>query len=508
MMNVIAKLPSAGSFRRKAITNCIESVQPTNPKTLRKVLKSLIRCEEDAMRAFSSGGLVKLSDAYLSLSSALNDTNSIQGVTAVVTELDELLSIVELILKTLCDFIIRGTFPKEQLSCWKESRNQFTETITHTLNSHVCPNHKQLTLQILDITIKLYPHEVASLLLPLLSRKHNEFYKLHNKRAYLVGPHFPRIRPNQDTLIPNPDVKAIQQFNMFINDTQIPADFGVDHLYDQALTEFYKPYHEIVRSICEEALSHGLHYKEMIRLACLTAREGLRLRLSVVPKFILSVGSLPQQGDVRIIDLFYESSFFVELIETMVFSYNCVLQKEFFHKFCFIFYPKVKNDISADLWSSFFLTTSGEFSKLDSDPNLHMKTMKTLELYLKTNPKDKMPSYLTEILCIYCGKHLNEEIESHHSQDTITMEQLESPHAQIGSDSEEQNIGERKRPTPQLSDPTKPKRSKLDASPSNIDPSQECEQSQTPSQSSKSLNITEANPGIEMLKLLHDLLTK
>ena len=507
MMNVIAKLPSAGSFRRKAITNCIENVLPNNPKTLRKVLKSLIRCEEDAMKAFSSGGLVKLSDAYLSLFSTLNDTNSIQGVTAVVTELDELLSIVELILKTLCDYIIRGMYPKEQLSCWKESRNQFTETITHTLNSHVCPVHKQLALQILDIAIKLYPYEVANLLLPLLSRKHNEFYKLHNKRAFVVGPYFPRIRPNQDTLIPNPDIKAIQQFNMFINDALIPADFGVDHLYDQALTEFYKPYHEIVRSICEEALSHGLHYKEMVRLACLTAREGLRLRLSVVPEFILSIRGLPQQGDARIIEYFYESSFFVELIKTIVFSYNCVLQNDFFHKFCSIFYPKVKNDISADLWSSFFLTTSGEFSKLDSDPNLHVNALKTLEIYLKTNPRDEMPSYLNEILYNYCGKHLNEGNVLHHSQDTSTIEQLDSPSDLIASDSEEQNIAERKRPTQQLSDPTTPKRSKLDASPSNIDSSQECEQSQTPSRSSKSQNITESNPGIEMLKLLHDLLT-
>ena len=507
MMNVIAKLPSAGSFRRKAITNCIENVLPNNPKTLRKVLKSLIRCEEDAMRAFSSGGLVKLSDAYLSLFSTLSDTNSIQGVTAVVTELDELLSIVELILKTLCDYIIRGTNPKEQLSCWKESRNQFTETITHTLNSHVCPIHKQLALQILDITIKLYPYEVANLLLPLLSRKHYDFYKQYNKRAYLVGPNFPRIRPNQDTLMPSPDIKAIQQFNMFINDAQIPADYGVDHLYDQALTEFYKPYHEIVRSICEEALSHGLHYKEMVRLACLTAREGLRLRLSVIPEFILSVKSLPQQGDVRIIDYFYESPFLVELVKTMVFSYNCVLQNEFFHKFCYIFYPKVKKDISADAWSSFFLTTSGEFSKLDSDPNLHINTMKTLELYLKTNPRDQMPSYLNEILHIYCEKHLNEGIVLHHSQDTSTIEQLESPRVLVESDSEEQNIGERKRPTQQLSDPTTPKRSKLDATSSSIDPSQECGQSQTPTQSSKSQNITDSNPGIEMLKLLHDLLT-
>ncbi|KAI6652676.1 Ubiquitin carboxyl-terminal hydrolase 34-like [Oopsacas minuta] len=515
MMNIIAKLPSTGSFRRKAITNCIERVLPSNPKTLRKVLKSLIRSEEDAMRAFSSGGLVKLSDAYLSLFSTLNETTSSHMITTIMTELDDILSIIELILKTVCEFCLRGTCLKEQLSFWKDNRNQFTETITHTLNSYVCTCHRQLALQILDITIKLYPYDVANLLLPFLSKKHSEFYKLPNQHLYLVGPYFPRIRPNQDTPMPNPDPKAIQQFNMFINDTQISADFGVDHLYDQALIEFYKPYYEILLSICEIALTHSLFPREMVRLVCLTAREGLRLRFDVLPKFILSIKNLPQQGEARIIDSFYESAYFIELIRTMLFSYNCVLRNEFLHKFCFIFYPKVKKNFSSECWSSFFQTTNEEFSKLQSDPNTHINSMKTLELYLKNNSVESIPSELFDTLSLYFTKHLKEEIVlCLPSQEKDQMDMLQSPQtSSILSQSpetpetEEQKVRERKRHTSQLSELSTPKRTKIDESAHLSKESDNNQQTITsPTQSSKTQTTKESNTAIEMLKLIQDLL--
>ena len=511
-MNLIAKLPSAGSFRRKAISNCLDTVLPTNAKTLRKVLKSLIRCEEDAMKAFTSGGLVKLSDAYLNLFSRLNETSH---VPAILTELDDLLSIVELILKTVCDSTLRGTCTKDQLNCWNESRNQFIETIAHTLNSSVSNCHRQLALQILDITIKLYPYDVANLLLPILSLKHADFYKLPNKLQVPIGPHFPRIRPNLDVPISTPETVSIQQFNMFINDTRIVAEYGVDPLYDHVLQEFYQPYHEIVRSICEVAITHCLFQREMIRLSCLTALEGLRLRLDVLPNLITVIRTLPQQGDTRLIESFYENPYFVELIKCMLFSYNCVLVNENLQKFCSTFYPKIKKKISSENWISFFQTTKEEFSDLDSEPETHINAMKTLEIYLKNNSLESTPSELANTLSLYCSRHLNEEfvlcLESPKGEHEIETSQSPKDKTPERTEDQESNVKERKRPTPQNTEPTPPKRKKIDEFP-NPDQNQDLSPSQQSlnalqSQTMKTLN-TETNRSIEMLKLIQDLLRK
>ena len=512
MMNLIAKLPSAGSFRRKAIFNCLDSVLPTNAKTLRKVLKSLIRCEEDALKAFTSGGLVKLSDAYLNLFNRLTDSTHIP---AILTELNDLLSIVELILKTVYDASTRGCCSKEQLNCWNECRNQFIETIAHTLNSFVCTCHRQLALQILDLTIKLYPYDVANLLLPILSIKHADFYKLTHKLHIPVGPHFPRIRPNQDVPVSIPDPMLIRQFNMFVNDTKIAADYGVDPLYDYALKEFYRPYHELVRSICEVAIHHGLFQSEMIRLSCLTALEGLAIRLDVLPNLILIIRTLPLKGDARIIDSFYENKYFVALIKFMLVDCNCVLINESLQKFCFTFYPKMKKNISSEFWDSFFQTINEEFSNLDSEPETHMKAMKTLEIYLKNNTVESLPSQLADTLSLYCIKHLNEEfvlcLQSPKGKVETEISQSPKDKTPENPDLEDQesNVKERKRPTPQNTDPTPPKRKKIDEF-DNSNQSQDTSSPQQslatlPSQTMETLN-TETNTSIEMLRLIQELL--
>ena len=495
MMNLIAKLPSAGSFRRKAISNCLDTVLPTNAKTLRKVLKSLIRCEEDAMKAFTSGGLVKLSDAYLNLFSRLNDSNHIPSI---LSELNDLLSIVELILKTVYDSTIRETCSKEQLNCWNECRNQFIETIAHTLNSFVYTCHRQLALQILDLSIKLYPYDVTNLLLPILSLKHAEFYKIPNKIQVPVGQDFPRIRPNQDVPVSTPEPMLIRQFNMFINETKLAAEYGVDPLYDHALKEFYRPYHEFVKSICEVDINYGLFQAEMIRLSCLTALEGLVLRLDVLPNLILVIKTLPQKGEARIIDYFYENKYFVALIKAMLFDYNCVLMHDNLYKFCFTFYPKVKKNISSEYWNSFFQITSEEFSDLESEPGTHMNAMKTLEIYLKNNTVESLPLQLVDNLSLYCIKHLNEEfvlcMESPRGTDEV-----EKTPENVDLEDHESNVKERKRPTLQNTDPTPPKRKKID---SNINQDITTSETSLPSQTME----TATDPSIEMLRSIQELL--
>ena len=464
------------------------------------------------MKAFTSGGLVKLSDAYMSLISKLNDSTASHHMPSLTSDLTDILSIVELILKFVCEYKIKGTCPKDQLNHWKESRNIFIQTIAQSLNSYVHPCHRLLVIQILELTVKLYPQDVVSLLIPHFSSHHNNFHR-QSKLSYTVGPYFPRRKPNQDAPKASTDTRQFQQFNMFINDTTILAEFGEDAIYDNALIEFYSPYHELVRSICEIELTHKSETRDMIRLVVLMALEGLRLRLDIMPNFILHIKVHTKQSDTRIIDAFYENSHFVELIRTMLFTDNSVLLTESMFKFCLNCYPKIRKMIANEEWSTFFSKANGDFSQMDSDPNSHMANMKTLVIYLKTNSFETFPSQLSDTLSQYCSKYLNcGEIESLDPESPDETEVTEATDLEKLSQTPERQGGEgreRKRhSTPQIREITSPKRSKVeelsDPTQSSRDKS-ETDVTVTPTHSSE-MPLAISSPAIDMLKLLRELL--
>lgn len=57
------------------------------------------------------------------------------------------------------------------------------------------------------------------------------------------------------------------QFNMMLHTSQLESTKGVDELYDQALQDFFMPYHILVDLLCRVAVNHQTLNEPLINLS-------------------------------------------------------------------------------------------------------------------------------------------------------------------------------------------------------------------------------------------------
>ncbi|KAH7972030.1 hypothetical protein HPB52_005801 [Rhipicephalus sanguineus] len=119
-------------------------------------------------------------------------------------------------------------------------------------------------VKVLKELVTLLPRETVGPVVPLLASCHSSF--LESNGLMTTGPYFPRrgqkTYPTKTTVRPQRPI-----LQMFLHLSQLEASKGVDPEYDQALLDFFLPYHQFVETLFRAALSQGLMSQDLVNLS-------------------------------------------------------------------------------------------------------------------------------------------------------------------------------------------------------------------------------------------------
>ncbi|KAL3205409.1 hypothetical protein MRX96_011301 [Rhipicephalus microplus] len=270
--------------------------------TLVAALRILISTPQDRLLALAAGGLPVLFQALHTLHVMYHEATACH----VTGDLADLLSLVLELLRTCAS--ANAAEPLATLRSWPQLGDGLRRLLT-LLNSYVPPQVRLLCLEVLKELVTLLPRETVGPIVPLLASCHSSF--LENNGLMNMGPYFPKrgqkTYPTKTTSRPQRPI-----LQMFLHLSQLEASKGVDPEYDQALLDFFLPYHQFVEGLFRAALSQGLMSQDLVNLSAMVAIEGVPLHIDLIPRLWLEV----LQGE--------KSTEFGEFLRSSTYCTNCV----------------------------------------------------------------------------------------------------------------------------------------------------------------------------------------
>lgn len=137
------------------------------------------------------------------------------------------------------------------------------------LNTYNPPDMRNLAIDLLKEFVMLVPSEAIMALAPLLSHCHAALQESH--AAVPPGPYLPRRSTPPGKLATRPTRPMVQ---MAVSQSQLETSKGVDPEYDNALLEFYLPYHELIDVMCRLAINHDCMTESLVNLSAMLGFEG------------------------------------------------------------------------------------------------------------------------------------------------------------------------------------------------------------------------------------------
>ncbi|KAL1414805.1 hypothetical protein MTO96_007264 [Rhipicephalus appendiculatus] len=266
--------------------------------TLVAALRILISTPQDRLLALAAGGLPVLFQALHTLHVMYHEATACH----VTGDLADLLSLVLELLRTCAS--ANAAEPLATLRSWPQLGDGLRRLLT-LLNSYVPPQVRLLCLEVLKELVTLLPRETVGPIVPLLASCHSSF--LESNGLMTTGPYFPRrgqkTYPTKTTVRPQRPI-----LQMFLHLSQLEASKGVDPEYDQALLDFFLPYHQFVETLFRAALSQGLMSQDLVNLSAMVSIEGVPLHIDLIPRLWLEV----LQGE------------FGEFLRSSTYCTNCV----------------------------------------------------------------------------------------------------------------------------------------------------------------------------------------
>lgn len=270
--------------------------------TLVAALRILISTPQDRLLALAAGGLPVLFQALHTLHVMYHEATACH----VTGDLADLLSLVLELLRTCAS--ANAAEPLATLRSWPQLGDGLRRLLT-LLNSYVPPQVRLLCLEVLKELVTLLPRETVGPIVPLLASCHSSF--LESNGLMTTGPYFPRrgqkTYPTKTTVRPQRPI-----LQMFLHLSQLEASKGVDPEYDQALLDFFLPYHQFVEALFRAALSQGLMSQDLVNLSAMVSIEGVPLHIDLIPRLWLEV----LQGE--------KSAEFGEFLRSSTYCTNCV----------------------------------------------------------------------------------------------------------------------------------------------------------------------------------------
>ncbi|XP_076312719.1 ubiquitinyl hydrolase 1 puf isoform X2 [Tachypleus tridentatus] len=335
--------------------------------TLINALRHLVETTDDRLFVICNSGLAMLFQAFHTLHIMYQEATACH----VTEDMVELLAIALDLLKC-----VQGCQDTPEVSQWLLSWKQHTDVIHKLLtllNSYTPPKVRHICIEVLQELILLYPNENLSSIIRLLGSCHTSF--LESSSPITPGPYFPRR--NQMMLPTKTSIRPQRlMFQMFLHPNQLECAKGVDEAYDQAVLEFFLPYHQFVDMLCRIAITHDAIDLDLVNLSSLLAIEGSSLHLAIFPKLWLDIYQLEQQLGKAFLKLLCNSNFFIDYLETVLVDERMCLNNLFVYQVFSLFMPKVANQLINEQTMS--LTSSLISSVIDSlkSPSLAKQALK------------------------------------------------------------------------------------------------------------------------------------
>lgn len=223
----------------------------------------MIESDDDRLYVVYNGGLSMALEAFNMLHIMYHEATACH----VAGDLAELIAIiVELVrcIRTARD----GPDARNILANCKEWPDILRKLAT-LLNTYNPPDMRNLAIDLLKELVMLVPAEAISILAPLLSHCHAALQESH--AAVPPGPYLPR-RSTPPGKMPTRPARPMVQ--MAVPHSQLEASKGVDPEYDNALLEFYLPYHELIDVMCRLAINNDCMTETLVSLSAMLGFEG------------------------------------------------------------------------------------------------------------------------------------------------------------------------------------------------------------------------------------------
>ncbi|KAM7288965.1 ubiquitin carboxyl-terminal hydrolase 34 [Ixodes scapularis] len=249
--------------------------------TLVAALRILVATPQDRLLVLAGGGLPVLFQALHTLHVMYHEATACH----VTGDLADLLSLVLELLSTCATAGSAAADPLASLRSWPQLGDALRRLLT-LLNSYVPPQVRLLCLEVLKELVTLMPRETVGPVVPLLASCHSSF--LESNGLMTTGPYFPRrgqkSYPVKTTVRPQRPI-----LQMFLHLSQLEASKGVDLEYDQALLDFFLPYHQFVETLFRAALAQGLVSQDLVNLSAMVSIEGVPLHIDLIPRLWLEI---------------------------------------------------------------------------------------------------------------------------------------------------------------------------------------------------------------------------
>ncbi|XP_077536768.1 ubiquitinyl hydrolase 1 puf isoform X3 [Haemaphysalis longicornis] len=330
--------------------------------TLVAALRILVGGPQDRLLALSAGGLPVLFQALHTLHVMYHEATACH----VTGDLGDLLSLLLELLRTCAG----GAAPEPlaALRGWPQLGEGLRRLLT-LLNSYVPPQVRLLCLEVLKELVTLLPRETVGPIVPLLASCHSSF--LESNGLMTTGPYFPRrgqkSYPTKTTVRPQRPM-----LQMFLHLSQLEAVKGVDPEYDQALLDFFLPYHQFVETLFRAALSQNLVSQDLVNLSAMVSIEGVPLHIDLIPRLWLEV--LQGEKCAEFGEFLRNSTYVTNCVSAVLLEERGYLNNPMVFRLFSLLVPKVGKQVLKESVTSLILTRANALVTLDVAQHMHRIT--------------------------------------------------------------------------------------------------------------------------------------
>ncbi|XP_074662968.1 ubiquitin carboxyl-terminal hydrolase 34-like [Tubulanus polymorphus] len=403
------ELKSINHFKRNTLLLYLQNLDArSNWQTLIPALKTLVENGDDRMLLMYNNGLLMITEAFCTLHMMFHEATACH----VTGDIVELLSIFPPVIKMARLFAEKKVGEAKQcLSNWKEKMELIRKLLT-LLNSYTPPEVREASLNVLREMVLTFQNDAIQVILPIVISAHVQF---QNNTPFAPGPYFPRrgqkaigglksnIRP------PRP------QFQMLLHSSLLESAKGIDKTYDNALCEFFYPYHQFVDLMCRVAVNQQNLMEQLINLSAMVAYEGVPLHSPYFAKLWYEIYHL-EHVDKNCVDILCKSSSFIDYVESILLDERQSLNNQFIFQFFTNYFPRVHqqvlNDNGQALMDNIIQSITIEKLSLENtqcDDDILEITQKingdlrALRLIFSVQPPKEMDSKLNEALSVILG---------------------------------------------------------------------------------------------------------
>ncbi|KAK1132977.1 hypothetical protein K0M31_014343 [Melipona bicolor] len=381
------------SFRRGTLSSYLQGLDGRSCwATLISAFRILIESDDDRLYVVYNGGLSMALEAFHMLHIMYHEATACH----VAGDLAELIAIiVELVrcIRTARD----GPDARNILANCKEWPDILRKLAT-LLNTYNPPDMRNLAIDLLKELVMLVPAEAISILAPLLSHCHAALQESH--AAVPPGPYLPR-RSTPPGKMPTRPARPMVQ--MAVPHSQLEASKGVDPEYDNALLEFYLPYHELIDVMCRLAINNDCMTETLVSLSAMLGFEGVPLHLALFPRLWLDVHAATHIDRKHIASLLC-SSYTVDYVDAVLLDERSSLGIPAIHAFLKTFFPKLANHVLTEqtclLIDNLVSSMVAMVEAVDIQASAHRLTgdLRALALVYNSSTRLKPPSSLLPAL--------------------------------------------------------------------------------------------------------------